>query len=262
MISQVLTGEEAGYWVITDGSEIWLTQGDLPCGQAKDFNLIGQHAFIIGEYELSPVFVVQQTRKTGMYSPRQLLDSDPCLFQLVGKGVQLIEFHLSHRYCGYCREEMMHSKTEWAMLCSNESCKQRYYPQIAPSIIVAIRKDDKILLAKHARHRNGIHTVLAGFIDVGERVEEAIAREVKEECNIAVKNMRYVSSQPWPFPHSLMLAFMADYAGGEIECDKKEILHADWYSVDNLPQLPPYGTIARRLIEDTLVLCRQANSST
>ena len=144
-------------------------------------------------------------------------------------------------------------------MCPN--CRQRYYPQIAPCIIVAIRRGDEILLAQHKRHRNGIHTVLAGFVEVGETLEEAAAREIMEESNVRIKNLRYVASQPWPFPHSLMMAFMADYAGGELKHDPKELLNADWYRYDNLPQLPPPGTVARRLIEDAVAQCRDEAES-
>ncbi len=129
-------------------------------------------------------------------------------------------------------------------------------PANRPCIIVAIRRDDAILLAQHTRHRNGVHTVLAGFVEVGETLEQAVAREVMEESGIRVKNLRYVTSQPWPFPQSLMTAFMADYADGEIVVDKKELLTADWYRYDDLPLLPPPGTVARRLIEDTVAMCR------
>ena len=117
-------------------------------------------------------------------------------------------------------------------------------------------RDDAILLAQHTRHRNGVHTVLAGFVEVGETLEQAVAREVMEESGIRVKNLRYVTPQPWPFPQSLMTAFMADYADGEIVVDKKELLTADWYRYDDLPLLPPPGTVARRLIEDTVAMCR------
>lgn len=158
------------------------------------------------------------------------------------------------KYCGYCGHEMYPSKTEWAMLCSH--CRERYYPQIAPCIIVAIRRDDSILLAQHTRHRNGVHTVLAGFVEVGETLEQAVAREVMEESGIKVKNLRYVTSQPWPFPQSLMTAFMAEYDSGEIVIDPKELLEANWYRYDDLPLLPPPGTVARRLIEDTVAMCR------
>ena len=215
---------------------------------------MGQRALQIGEWQGEPVWLVQQQRRHDMGSVRQVIDLDVGLFQLAGRGVQLAEFYRSHKYCGYCGHEMYPSKTEWAMLCSH--CRERYYPQIAPCIIVAIRRDDSILLAQHVRHRNGVHTVLAGFVEVGETLEQAVAREVMEESGIKVKNLRYVTSQPWPFPQSLMTAFMAEYDSGEIVIDPKELLEANWYRYDDLPLLPPPGTVARRLIEDTVAMCR------
>lgn len=249
-----ITDQYNGWWVISHEGKLWLPQGELPFGGAAEFSLVGKIGRQIGEWQGSPVWLVRQPMDHHMFSARQLLDQDRGLFQLVGRGVQLAEFYRSHKFCGYCGHEMQVSKTEWAALCSH--CRERYYPQIAPCIIVAIRKGEEILLAQHVRHRNGIHTVLAGFVEVGETLEETVAREVMEESNVRVKNVRYVSSQPWPFPNSLMMAFMADYDSGEIKHDPKELLNAGWYHYDALPMLPPVGTIARRLIEDTVVLCR------
>ncbi|MGP9421541.1 NAD(+) diphosphatase [Pseudomonas reactans] len=249
-----ITDQHNGWWVISHEGKLWLPQGELPFGDAAQFSLIGKICRQIGEWQGAPVWLVRQAMDNNMFSARQLLDQDKGLFQLVGRGVQLAEFYRSHKFCGYCGHEMQVSKTEWAALCSH--CRERYYPQIAPCIIVAIRKGEEILLAQHVRHRNGIHTVLAGFVEVGETLEETVAREVMEESNVRVKNVRYVSSQPWPFPNSLMMAFMAEYDGGDIKHDPKELLNAGWYRFDALPQLPPVGTIARRLIEDTVVLCR------
>lgn len=245
---------DAGWWVVCHQHKIWLPDGELPFGQAGQLGLTGLPARAIGEWQGDTVWLVCERRASDSGTLRQLLDLDAGLFQLVGRGVQLAEFYLSHRWCGYCGHEMHHSKTEWACLCSH--CRQRYYPQIAPCIIVAIRRGDQILLAQHTRHRNGIYTVLAGFAEVGETLEQTVAREVMEESRIQVKNLRYVASQPWPFPQSLMMAFMADYAAGEIQIDPAELLDAGWYRYDALPQLPPPGTIARRLIEDTVALCR------
>ena len=249
-----ITDQHNGWWVLSHEGKLWLPQGELPFGDAAQFSLIGKIGRQIGEWQGAPVWLVRQAMDNNMFSARQMLDQDKGLFQLVGRGVQLAEFYRAHKFCGYCGHEMQVSKTEWAALCSH--CRERYYPQIAPCIIVAIRKGEEILLAQHVRHRNGIHTVLAGFVEVGETLEEAVAREVMEESNVRVKNVRYVSSQPWPFPNSLMMAFMAEYDGGEIKHDPKELLNAGWYRFDALPQLPPVGTIARRLIEDTVVLCR------
>ena len=118
--------------------------------------------------------------------------------------------------------------------------------------MVRIVRDDQILLARSPRFPPGLYSVLAGFVDPGETLEQTIHREVMEEVGLRVKNLRYLCSQPWPFPHSLMLAFSADYAGGEINVADDEIEAADWYSPDNLPKLPPPISIARRLIDDYL----------
>ena len=255
-----LTDKHNGWWVISHEGKLWLPKGELPFGAATEFSVIGLPARQIGEWQGAPVWLVREPRPGEMASVRQLLDQDRDLFQLVGRGIQLAEFYRSHRFCGYCGHEMEHSKREWAVLCPH--CHERYYPQIAPCMIVAIRRGEEILLAQHVRHRNGIHTVLAGFVEVGETMEQAVAREVMEESNLRVKNLRYVSSQPWPFPNSLMMAFMADYDSGDIRHDPKELLSAGWYRYDQLPMLPPAGTIARRLIEDTVALCRAEGEST
>lgn len=253
-MEQQLTGEEYGWWIVSHESKLWLPRGELPQGTASQWKLQGAGARLIGEWLGLPVWLVRQSMRHDMTSVRQLIDQDRGLFQLAGRGVQLAEFFRSHHYCGYCGQAMQISKSEWASLCPH--CRERYYPQIAPCVIVAIRRNDEILLAQHQRHRGGIHTVLAGFVEVGETLEQATEREVMEESNIRIKNLRYVTSQPWPFPHSLMMAFMAEYDGGELKADPKELLHAGWYRHDALPLLPPVGTVARRLIEDTVALCR------
>ena len=253
-MERTLENLDHGWWIVSHEQKLWLPNAELPYGQAADFGLTGEKALQIGLWEDAPVWLVLQKREKDMASVRQLIDQDAGLFQLAGRGVQLAEFYRSHKYCGYCGHEMHPSKTEWAMLCGH--CRERYYPQIAPCIIVAIRRDDKILLAQHTRHRNGVYTVLAGFVEVGETLEQAVAREVMEESNIRIKNLRYVTSQPWPFPQSLMTAFTADYDSGEIQIDTKELIDAGWYRYDQLPLLPAPGTVARRLIGATVARCR------
>lgn len=245
---------DAGWWVVSQEHKLWLPQGDLPYGHAGELGLAGLQGTIIGEWLGDHVWLICGQQSENMGSARQIIDQEAGLFQLAGRGVQLAEFYRSHRWCGYCGHEMYHSKSETAVLCGN--CHQRYYPQIAPCIIVAIRRGQEILLAQHARHRHRVYTVLAGFVEVGETLEQAVAREVLEESNIKVKNLRYSASQPWPFPHSLMIAFMADYQDGMLQHDNKELIDAGWYRYDDLPVIPSAGTVARRLIEDTVALCR------
>ena len=157
----------------------------MPHGTAKKFGLVGSKGQVIGEWQGEKVWLICESRAESMLSVRQLIDEEVGLFQLAGRGVQLAEFYRSHRWCGYCGHEMHRSKLEFACLCSH--CRERYYPQIAPCIIVAIRRGEEILLANHARHRNNVYTVLAGFVEVGETLEQAVAREVMEESNVRVK---------------------------------------------------------------------------
>ncbi|WP_130833282.1 NAD(+) diphosphatase [[Erwinia] mediterraneensis] len=249
-----ISSVDAGWWIVSHEQKLWLPNDELPYGQAEKWGLTGSQGQVIGEWQGDKVWLIRAAKPDHMASVRQLIDQDPGLFQLAGRGVQLAEFYRSHRWCGYCGHEMNSSQHEFACLCGH--CHQRYYPQIAPCIIVAIRRGDEILLANHVHHRNAVYTVLAGFVEVGETLEQAVAREVMEESNVRVKNIRYVTSQPWPFPHSLMMAFTADYESGDLQHDGKELKDAGWFRYDALPMLPPVGTVARRLIEDTVALCR------
>lgn len=252
---QRLKGHETGWWFLSHEGQIWLPDGDIPYGSAEQWCLQGKDALAVGEWQGETAWLICTAVSGEMSSVRLVLHEDKRLFQLAGRAIQLAEFYRSHKFCGYCGGQMHPSYTECACLCGN--CHQRYYPQIAPCVIVAIRRNDQILLAQHNRHRGGIFTTLAGFVEVGETLEETVVREVMEESGIKIRNLRYVSSQPWPFPHSLMMAYLADYDAGELIIDRTELLDAAWFRYDRLPlELPPPGTIARRLIEDTVALCR------
>lgn len=128
-------------------------------------------------------------------------------------------------------------------------CKRLFFPRMSPVVIVLVRRGKEILLEHNVRFPGNRHSLVAGFVEIGETLEEAAAREIREEAGIEVKNLRYVRSQPWPFPDSLMLGFVADWAGGEARPDGKEIDHLDWYTADNLPELPMKGSIARWIID-------------
>jgi NAD+ diphosphatase len=120
---------------------------------------------------------------------------------------------------------------------------------MSPAIIVAVVKDKKILLARASRFPYEMYSVLAGFVEPGESLEACVKREVREEVGIEVKNIRYFGNQPWPFPNSLMVAFTADYAAGEIRIDETEIVDAGWFSANNFPLIPSKISIARHLID-------------
>lgn len=169
---------------------------------------------------------------------------------LAGQAIQIIDWDRCHQFCGRCGEAMIRRDNERAKHCP--ACGLSHYPRLAPAAMMRIVRDDAILLARSPRFPPDRFSVLAGFVDPGETLEQAIHREVMEEVGLTIKNLRYFTSQAWPFPHSLMLAFTADYAGGEIRLEDDEIAEADWFTPDNLPGLPPPISIARKLIDDYL----------
>lgn len=184
----------------------------------------------------------------GLREVTSILDME--ISSACGRAAQLIHFHKTNKFCGACGGENDFAGYEFAMKC--KKCGYMSYPQICPAIIVGITKGDKILLANNKNFPKGLHSNIAGFVDVNETLEEAVIREVLEEVNIKVKNIKYFSSQPWPYPNSIMIGFIAEYESGEIKVDGEEIIHADWYSKDNLPILPDENTIARKIIDSIL----------
>ena len=169
-------------------------------------------------------------------------------YLLAGRAFQVMNWERTHQYCGQCGRPTQAADHERARVCPH--CRLTQYPRISPAIIVAITKGPSILLAHAPRFPEGLYSVLAGFVEAGETFEECVQREVREEVGIEVKDIRYFGSQPWPFPHSLMVGFTAEYAGGEIRVDRKEILEAAWFQADNLPDIPGAYSIARRLIDN------------
>lgn len=174
---------------------------------------------------------------------------DNAVKNLLLRGKPILEWLSLRRYCSVCGSELIDHEQEEARTCPN--CGMLFFPKISPAIIVMIKREDgKILLAYNRHFKHKCYSLIAGFVEAGESAEDAVRREVKEEVGLEVKNIRYLYSQSWPFPDSLMLGFVADYAAGEIKVDGEEIAEADFYSVDDLPTLPGHGSIARRIIEE------------
>ncbi len=164
------------------------------------------------------------------------------------RAVQLAAFDRDHRFCGRCGRASQPSPVEHARLC--EACGATVYPRLSPAVIVLVERGDMCLLARSPRFPPGVFSAIAGFVEPGETVEHAVERELAEECGVTATDLRYAGSQPWPFPHSLMLGFTATYAGGEVRIDGTEVEAAGWFAADALPPSPSAGTIARRLIEE------------
>ncbi len=131
------------------------------------------------------------------------------------------------------------------------TCGLTHYPRLAPAVIMLITRGHELLLSRAYHHPPSRYAVQAGFVEVGETLEEAVRREIREEVGLEINNIRYFGSQPWPFPSQLMIAFTAEYAGGELKINyaEAELEDAGWYTVDNLPPLPSVNSIARQMIE-------------
>lgn len=188
------------------------------------------------------------TRWAGLRSLFGVMDDG--LVALAGRAGQLIDWDRTHRFCGACATPTRREAHERARRCP--ACNHSAYPRISPAMMCLVTRGREILLARNVNFPPGRYSALAGFLEAGESIEEAISREVQEEVGIAVKNPVYFASQSWPFPHSLMIAFTAEYAGGDLTPNGHEIAEADWFSFDNLPQLPPRISIARSLIDQTI----------
>lgn len=170
-------------------------------------------------------------------------------FILAGRASQLLNWYRTHRYCGSCGAENVWRSAQQVLAC--QACEVDYYPRINPCIIVLVTRGRQILLARSVRRGATFFSCLAGFIEPGESAEQAVAREVHEEVGIKINNVRYVKSQPWPFPSQLMLGFHADYVSGEIVPEAAEIAEAHWYDVNNLPETPaPAISVAGQLIQE------------
>jgi NAD+ diphosphatase len=173
---------------------------------------------------------------------------DEITWTVAGRAVQLVEWARTTQFCGRCGNRTEDSPGERARRCP--SCAFLAFPRLAPAVICLVKQGAKALLARNARFPVGMYSCLAGFVEPGETLEEAVAREVAEEVGIVVGDIRYVASQPWPFPHSLMLGFTAEWQAGELRVDGSEIVEAEWFAPAALPAVPPRMSIARRLIDD------------
>jgi len=173
------------------------------------------------------------------------LDED--IFILAGRALQIVNWDKNHQYCGRCGAETKIIEDERAKRCPK--CGLINYPQICPAVITAVLKDDKILMAHNSGFAANRFSVIAGFLEPGETLEECVQREIMEEVGLKVKNIKYFGSQPWPFPNSMMIGYIAEYDSGEILVDGVEITEAAWYDAKNLPEIPTKISIARKLID-------------
>ena len=168
-------------------------------------------------------------------------------FAIAGRAFQILNWDRTHRFCGRCGSATQHHTVDRARECPE--CGLLSFPRVSPAIIVLVHKGSEFLLAHNGRFPSGRYSILAGFVEPGETLEQAVVREIREEVGIEVKDIRYFGSQSWPFPHSLMVGFTCQHASGDIEIDGEEIVDAGWYTKDHLPDLPDGISISRQIID-------------
>jgi len=180
------------------------------------------------------------------------LSTDQDLFLIAARAKQILTWHTTTQFCSHCGTPTQMCEKERAKICPH--CHAKFFPQLAPVVLILIWRNNEILLARSPHFPKGVYSILAGFVEPGETLEQAAEREVKEEVGIDIKCLQYFGSQPWPFPSQLMIGFMAEYAHGEINIDPQEITDAQWFSLNALPVLPNPLSLSRHMIEHFLKL--------
>jgi NAD+ diphosphatase len=251
--SITLPDKKYGYWFIVNKGRLYLKEdSQVPLGTMASLTIATQPEQIcwLGVYQQQPCYLLVDhdhiADESRWHSARSLLVQSEMLFELAARALQVALFLQTHRFCGQCGSAMHLVNWELAALCNK--CGHRCYPRIAPCVLVGITRPGQILLARSTRHKPGFYSILAGFVESAETLEQAAVREVKEEVGVDITNLNYVGSQPWPFPHSLMTGFTADYKQGDIVCQPHEIAEASWFDLTDLPEVPPQETLSGRII--------------
>ena len=226
--SDTYTSDDAYYFIFNQNRELYLKNKKL-MNNIEDFDI--NFSLFIGKYKNKDCFVVNSNFDNG-FDLREVYEFDKDLYLMGTKAVLVNDWYISHQFCGRCGTKTELDEKDMMLKCP--ACGQVHYPRIAPAIIVAIRNEDELLMAKHSYHDNIRYALIAGFVEPGESIEEAVHREVSEEVGIKIKNLKYLKSQSWPFPNSLMLGFEAEYDSGEIKVDGDEILKAKWFKKDEI----------------------------
>jgi len=248
---------DAWYFVVLEGRLLTVLEAGAPRPVLRDeyrwldLEIHGEH--YLGRYRGRACFAVEASgRAPEGYGAATLFDwlgrCEAPLFYLAGRAQQTVDWDRNHRFCGRCghgNEDHPLDRAKHSPQCGRVQC-----PRLAPSIIVLVTDGDRVLLARNHGWPPGLFSTLAGFVEPGESVEQTVHREVAEEVGVRVDDLRYLGSQSWPFPNSLMLGFQARYAGGDIVCDDEEVAEARWFHLDDLPDIPPPSAISRWLIDD------------
>ncbi|NVK54127.1 MAG: NAD(+) diphosphatase [Alteromonadaceae bacterium] len=254
---------QPGHWLIFSNEKVIVPEGTelLPLLNWSDVSFIHHYqdqVKLLHAEDLPlqhPLYIVdlgaESVTSAGWQSMslRQLMTSEPPLtFETLARAWQFVHFARTHRFCGRCGNHTQ--PVDWEMAVQCHQCGHRCYPRVSPCTIVAIHRGQELLLARGVRHRDpNMYSILAGFVESGESLEQATHREVFEEVGLKIKNLEYFGSQAWPFPHSLMVGYFAEYDSGDIVIDKREIVDANWFNVNDLPLTAPKISIAGKMID-------------
>jgi NAD+ diphosphatase len=247
-----------GVWLLLHGADLvvvekagslTLPHDVLPAGiESSEIFYVGQWqgqpcrvAALVNDFTLPDGYELR-----GLTSPVPQISIE--LLSLGGLARQVLYWHDNSRFCSRCGCEQQWLAGEWGKLCPE--CDSHHFPHIHPCVIVIVRRPGEILMTRKAGWAEGRYSLVAGFLDMGECLEEAVVREVREETGVEIENVRYIGSQSWPFPSQLMTGFVADYTGGDICIEEKELEDVRWFPVDDLPKLPPKRSISRYLIDN------------
>jgi len=244
--------QDQGLIVSNDNHELALPFGDPPAG----FEVATKQALLLGTWRGEPCWVVGLGREDKLPAgyhgetcvPMQGTKLPDDLLSLGGMAMQALWWESTSGHCPRCGEQTERIEAEWGKRCAK--CRYEHYPHLHPCVIVLVRDGERVLLARKSIWAPGRYALIAGFVDNGESLEGAVAREVKEEVGVDVKDIHYVGSQNWPFPSQLMVGFVAQYAGGEIAVDREELEDARWFPRDALPVGPARHSIAGFIIEN------------
>ena len=251
--------DEPAWWFVFHKAELLLVEGaaELPLPLAREpaeLGLAPERRLYLGTYGGRPCYAAQLAPDTPAPAGHRLAAlrevmglGNASLGRLAGRAFQIVEWDRNHLFCSRCGTPTERRDGEYARACP--ACRRTSYPPVSPAIMVLVVRGRELLLARKKDWAPGRYSALAGFVEPGEELEDTARRETREEVGVEIANLRYFGSQPWPFPHQLMIAFTADYAGGTLRPDGVEIEEAAFFDIDRLPALPAGISISRRMID-------------
>lgn len=254
-----LNNNQGSYWFLFKSNKIMVKNNgnsiQIPfLKNLEDLDIAPERSQYLGTFDGFPAYTGELSPQSATPVEMNFLDLRSLygaisedLYLLAGRASQIAHWDRTHQFCGQCGSPTMTKGDEMAKICPE--CGFTSFTRLSPAVITAIVKDGKLLMAQHTRTTGNMYGLIAGFVEAGETLTEAVERETLEEVGLKVKNISYFGSQPWPYPHSLMVGFTADYDSGEIKVDGKEIVDAQWFSPDELPRTPSGMSIAGDLIQ-------------